>query len=82
MKSESFNLGRVLGKLEYLLEDEAFNQYSGRPKDFLGWWEKQDKEKQEEYLHANIYHLEHIYDALCECVGIARGHDDLNQSKE
>lgn len=79
MKRERLeDLGRIRVLLENMCEMDIFDLHYqfGRNKDFPEWFEEQSDERKDDILHKLIYGISDIEEKLCECILIARGHDE------
>lgn len=77
MKRERLeDLGRIRVMLENLSDNDIFEMYYGRTKDFPEWFREQTSDRQDDILHNVSYGIIEIENKLSECIIIARGHDE------
>lgn len=77
MRNHSFDLGRVLTKLESTSEMEFFDHIE-TPKWFIDTLDSLSEDEREEILHSIAFGIDALRNQLQECILIAKGHDDLN----
>ncbi len=70
------DLGRIAEKLSNITDNGLFQLYHQRPKDFLDWFQAQEKEKQSNLLHELAYRISQVEEEIHECYQIARWGDD------
>ena len=70
------DLGRLSILLDRISDNELFDLYEKRPKDFSEWFENLPKEQKDDILHEMAYRIRQVHDDLCECVVIARGDEE------
>lgn len=74
MKKERLeDLGRIFVMLDQLLEDDTWELYNQRPKDFEDWFFSQSIERQRDIVHELGYFIQDTNFNLHEILSIARG---------
>ena len=82
MRKRVEDLGRICVMIDHILEEEIWDLYQGRKKDFVDDFNEMEEDKQYELLHGLIYGLDGLKDKLYEISSIAEGTDRLNESAE
>ena len=81
MRQRIEDLGRIAVMLDNLLEHDFFEKFKNlqvRPKDFLDWFDVQDQDFKDTFIHSIGYTCESLSSAIYEIREIARGEDVLN----
>lgn len=83
LRSRLEDLGRICVLLENLLDihEEFYDIYSGRNKDFVGWFDQLEKERKDEILRSLIYDRFNLQENIYKILEIAKGSDPLNEQE-
>lgn len=78
MRERVEDLGRIAVMIENLLEDEFFDRYCHRPKDFFYLFQLESDDEKESLIRHFAYGRETVSNRLNDMLSIALGEDNLN----
>jgi hypothetical protein len=78
MRERVEDLGRIAVMIEGILDEEIFEIYSGRAKDFYEWFSSENSDRKADILYKIGYGLRNLSEKLHEVQAIAFGLDDMN----
>jgi hypothetical protein len=79
MKNRLEDLGRIRVLIENILEDDIWNLYGQRTKDFESWFKAQSSDEQGDLIHKIAYSISSYDTKLYEILAIAKGSDEEDQ---
>jgi hypothetical protein len=82
MRQRVEDLGRIAVLIDNVLEDDFFDGFSHRPKDFFEWFNKQSEDEKELIIRHFAYGRETVSHFLYDIREIAYGDDARNEPAE